>query len=586
MRWVLFFAKKKKFKKSCFSLASVLLLGGGNNHDGNPLPRTTTRAFNSPRARLRSRVLHYSRLHPLDGRRDEIDRMPPKKRMRAEQASGGQQESAGAEDEVLLAVNAGVEAAPGATRSPKMPPKKRTRAEHASGGQQSEGAEDETLRGNLDSLMQEAVTARVEAARRRDEDERARLLAEATEAAAKVTEEADATKAEAEKQRREVEESRVALEEEKAAMEKAHTFQKSKIQLDIGGHTFTTLRQTLTSVPDTYFASLFSGRFELTPDDDGAYFLDRDGGQFHHILSFLRDPQSFKLNADLTEGQRGEPEVEARFYGLLDRVMPYCAQERIGRSLVRRCYAGKKRDIQTAMAQARVFVFDIGGTTCGDSSESSSSGDSDGNDSDDSDDNSSDSSSSDVPPRVKKDATPFLNEKYQDLRFVITDRVVNGSPVWAAVGFERFMYCAMSGRMTISDESTCAEGRAAGFIYNRKQSSVVVAPTELPSDKWVRFRNAATLEAQFASALEACAFMSPACASPQCMGWTTTTRRWRRRSGSSPRSPKNFHAISFFHWFDFSHLSPTMEAYATLHFLSFPFPFTSTKTTLAKKRTH
>jgi hypothetical protein len=34
------------------------------------------------------------------------------------------------------------------------------------------------------------------------------------------------------------------------------------------------------SVPDTYFASLFSGRFALTPNAEGAYFIDRDGAQF------------------------------------------------------------------------------------------------------------------------------------------------------------------------------------------------------------------------------------------------------------------------------------------------------------------
>jgi hypothetical protein len=81
-------------------------------------------------------------------------------------------------------------------------------------------------------------------------------------------------------------------------------------------------------VPDTFFASLFSGRFALTPDDDGAYYLDRDGRQFHHILNYLRNPHSSKLNADLSEGQRGELEEEARFYGLLDRMMPgpYSAQ--------------------------------------------------------------------------------------------------------------------------------------------------------------------------------------------------------------------------------------------------------------------
>ena len=52
---------------------------------------------------------------------------------------------------------------------------------------------------------------------------------------------------------------RAALEEEKAAMEKSYTFQTNKILLDVGGHKFTTSLDTLKSVPETYFASVFSG---------------------------------------------------------------------------------------------------------------------------------------------------------------------------------------------------------------------------------------------------------------------------------------------------------------------------------------
>jgi hypothetical protein len=65
--------------------------------------------------------------------------------------------------------------------------------------------------------------------------------------------------------------------------------------------------------------------------------------------------------------------------------------------------------------------------------------------------------------------------------------VVNGSPVWAAVGFERFIMFrdVKDGRMIIGYESDCAQGRAAGHMYNREISSVVVAPTELPSEEWV-----------------------------------------------------------------------------------------------------
>jgi len=190
-------------------------------------------------------------------------------------------------------------------------------------------------------------------------------------------------------------------------MEKAHTFQTSKILLDVGGHKFTTSRQTLTSIPDTYLASLFSGRFELTTDADGVYFIDRDGTYFRHVLNCLRDCGRFELSSDVTSGQKKELAVELEFYGLLDHILPHYAQEVIGRALLQReCLDGTTCELQTAVAQVRALVFEMGSTT------------------------------------------PFLNDKFQDLRFGITDRVVNSSPVWAAVDGKWFMYRDVRGNMT------------------------------------------------------------------------------------------------------------------------------------------
>jgi hypothetical protein len=64
--------------------------------------------------------------------------------------------------------------------------------------------------------------------------------------------------------------------------------------------------------------------------------------------------------------------------------------------------------------------------------------------------------------------TPFLSEEYQDLRFVITDRVVNGSPVWATVVSERFMYRTKKKMMMIGGDSDCAAGRHWGYLYSNK----------------------------------------------------------------------------------------------------------------------
>ena len=128
--------------------------------------------------------------------------------------------------------------------------------------------------------------------RQKAREESARLLADAHEAAAKVMTDVEA-KADAIKLELQI--SRATHEAEKAAMHQAHTFQSNKVRLDVGGHKFTTSLQTLTSVPDTYLASLFSGRYELAPDAEGEYLIDRDGEHFNLVLNFLRDPESFRL---------------------------------------------------------------------------------------------------------------------------------------------------------------------------------------------------------------------------------------------------------------------------------------------------
>ena len=97
--------------------------------------------------------------------------------------------------------------------------------------------------------------------------------------------------------------------------------------------------------------------------------------------------------------------------------------------------------------------------------------------------------------------TPFLDEEFQDLRWLITDRVVNGSPVWQtpAVGGEFFMYRGASGTMMIHDECYEDVGSDESYIYNSKVSEDVIAPTALPSITW-KSVDTATLESQFASA--------------------------------------------------------------------------------------
>lgn len=60
------------------------------------------------------------------------------------------------------------------------------------------------------------------------------------------------------------------------------------INLNVGGYLFTTSLSTLTKYEDSMLAVMFSGRHEIVKDENGRYFVDRDGKYFRYILNFIR----------------------------------------------------------------------------------------------------------------------------------------------------------------------------------------------------------------------------------------------------------------------------------------------------------
>ena len=56
---------------------------------------------------------------------------------------------------------------------------------------------------------------------------------------------------------------------------------------------------------------MFSGRFDTKPNEDGSYFIDRDGTHFRYILNYLRTGQ---LIVPKDEIIREELLAEAEFY--------------------------------------------------------------------------------------------------------------------------------------------------------------------------------------------------------------------------------------------------------------------------------
>uniref|UniRef100_A0A6Q2YZA8 BTB/POZ domain-containing protein KCTD3 n=1 Tax=Esox lucius TaxID=8010 RepID=A0A6Q2YZA8_ESOLU len=99
------------------------------------------------------------------------------------------------------------------------------------------------------------------------------------------------------------------------------------IQLNVGGTRFSTSRQTLMWIPDSFFSSLLSGRISTLRDETGAIFIDRDPTAFAPILNFLRTKE-----LDLRGVNINILRHEAEFYGITPLVRRLLLCEEIERS--------------------------------------------------------------------------------------------------------------------------------------------------------------------------------------------------------------------------------------------------------------
>lgn len=85
----------------------------------------------------------------------------------------------------------------------------------------------------------------------------------------------------------------------------------SIIDLNVGGHVYTTSLSSLTRFPDSMLGVMFSGRRPVAMDSRGSFFIDRDGPMFRYVLNFLR---SSKLNLPDNFQEYGQLMEEADFY--------------------------------------------------------------------------------------------------------------------------------------------------------------------------------------------------------------------------------------------------------------------------------
>ncbi|KAL3148506.1 hypothetical protein ABBQ38_013947 [Trebouxia sp. C0009 RCD-2024] len=90
-----------------------------------------------------------------------------------------------------------------------------------------------------------------------------------------------------------------------------------QVVLNVGGVKFTTTQLTLQNAPaPSLFAAMFSGRHTLKADQNGHYFIDRDGRHFHDILNYLRDGMLNYPPDGSDHKYLLELRAEAEYYGL------------------------------------------------------------------------------------------------------------------------------------------------------------------------------------------------------------------------------------------------------------------------------
>ncbi|XP_062522027.1 uncharacterized protein LOC134196822 [Corticium candelabrum] len=124
-------------------------------------------------------------------------------------------------------------------------------------------------------------------------------------------------------------------------MKNVYKFQCGQVKLNVGGHKFTTSLTTLRSQPDSMLAVMFSGRHQLATDEDGAYFIDRDGTHYRHILNYLRDDTNLEETLPQTKREQIELLKEAQYCQLNKletkirmKMLPRVTQEQLNMGFV------------------------------------------------------------------------------------------------------------------------------------------------------------------------------------------------------------------------------------------------------------
>ena len=144
--------------------------------------------------------------------------------------------------------------------------------------------------------------------RQKLEQEKADLKKKEERMRASLQAEFDKKERELQERCEELEAERKDWEEEKKTVKQTKVFDKV-ITLNVGGTRYTTTLSTLTKYPDSMLGVMFSGRHDLPQQEDGSYFIDRDGEVFKYVLMYLRDRDLCfdYLHDDQLRNPQGQP---------------------------------------------------------------------------------------------------------------------------------------------------------------------------------------------------------------------------------------------------------------------------------------
>ena len=175
-----------------------------------------------------------------------------------------------------------------------------------------------------------SLKAQEDELKRKEETIEADIALQEEKSRARMEEEKRQMMREVEEGRAKVEAERRDWEEERERVKQTKVFDKV-ITLNVGGTQYTTTLSTLTKYPDSMLGVMFSGRHDLPQQEDGSYFIDRDGEVFKYILMYLRDSTVAFIHASrLDEAQQLHLKLEANYFLLpnLEKVLQQALDQR------------------------------------------------------------------------------------------------------------------------------------------------------------------------------------------------------------------------------------------------------------------